>query len=290
MIQLEGISLSPGYASGVAVVYDYEIARRLELPHRAIMNTEVETECERLDDALEVSRLDLKQVEETALNDPRLVGSAALLSVHSEMASEIATLVKQYIGREFVNVEQALAAVIREFTNRLHTLDNPYFRQREQDVRDVGQRILRDLIGAAPWTNELLPVGSVIVARELLPSEALELTRSGVVAIVTERGGTSSHTAIVARSLRIPAIAGIANVTSRVQPGMRLLIDGASGSLVVEPSPLILEVVFTAPPPVATLSGAGTHSVPFQLSVWPAFKPVKLTDWRSPIPIFAFSA
>ena len=237
MLLLEGIPISPGYASGIAVVYDYEIERRLELPHRAITHSEIETECKRLDDALETSSQDLKRGEQSALNDPRLVDSAALLSVHSAMANEIAALVKQHIGREFVNVEQALDAVIRDFVKRLQILDNPYFRQREQDVRDVGQRMARDLAGSPPWTNEPLPPGSVIVAREILPSEALELAKSGVVAIVSEHGGTSSHTAIVARSLRIPAIAGITNVTSQVQPGMRLLVDGETGSLVIEPSP-----------------------------------------------------
>ena len=237
MSHLKGIPISPGYASGIAVVYDYEIQRTLELPHRAITHSEVEAECERLDDALETSRQDLKHVEQAALNDPRLVDSAALLSVHSAMANEIAALVKRHIGREFVNVEQALDAVIRDFVKRLQILDNPYFRQREQDVRDVGQRMARDLAGSPPWTNEPLPPGSVIVARELLPSEALELAKSGVVAIVSEHGGTSSHTAIVARSLGIPAITGIANITSQVHPGMRLLVDGETGCLVIEPSP-----------------------------------------------------
>ena len=237
MLLLEGIPISPGYVSGIAVVYNYEIERRLELPYRAIMHSEVETECKRLDDALETSSQDLKHVEQTALNDPRLVDSAALLSVHAAMANEIAALVKQHIARELVNVEQALDAVICDFVKRLRKLDNPYFRQREQDVRDVGQRMARDLAGSPPWTNEPLPTGSVIVAREVLPSEALELAKSGVVAIVSEHGGTSSHTAIVARSLRIPAITGITNITSQVQPGMRLLVDGETGSLVIEPSP-----------------------------------------------------
>ena len=237
MLLLEGIPISPGFVSGIAVVYDYEIERRLELPFRAITHSEVETEYQRLDDALETFSQDLKRVEQSALNDPRLFDSAALLSVHSAMAKEIAALVKQRIGREFVNVEQALDAVIRDFVKRLQILDNPFFRQREQDVRDIGQRMARDLAGSPPWTNEPLPKGSVIVSREILPSEALELAKSGVVAIVSDHGGTSSHTAIVARSLRIPAITGITNITSQVQPGMRLLVDGETGSLVIEPSP-----------------------------------------------------
>ena len=90
MLRLEGIPISPGYASGFAVVYDYEIERRLELPHRAISHSEVETECKRVDDALETSSQDLMHVEQTASRDPRLVDAAALLSVHAAMASEIA--------------------------------------------------------------------------------------------------------------------------------------------------------------------------------------------------------
>lgn len=237
MLQLEGIPISPGYASGIAVVYDYAIARRLELPRRAISHSEVETECTRLENALETSSRNLKAVEQTALHDLRLVDSAALLSVHRAMASEIAALVKQHIGREFVNVEQALDAVIRDYANRLQQLDNAYFRQREQDVRDVGRRMMRDFSGSTPWTDEPLPPDSVIVARELLPSEAVELAKSGVVAIVSEHGGNFSHTAIVARSLGVPAITGIPNVTSRIQPGSRLLVDGETGNVVIAPSP-----------------------------------------------------
>ncbi|MCA9216242.1 MAG: phosphoenolpyruvate--protein phosphotransferase [Planctomycetales bacterium] len=236
MTHLEGNPISPGYADGISVVCDYEIKRRIELSHRAISHSEVVTEYQRLDDALETSSNDLKRIEQTALNDPRLVDSAALLSVHAAMASEIAALVKQHIGRKLVNVEQALDAVIRDFVKRLQKIDSEYFRQREQDVRDVGQRMARDLASSTPWTDEPLPPGSVIVAREILPSEAIQLAKSGVVAIVSEHGGASSHTAIIARSLRIPAITGIANVTSQVQPGMRLLVDGETGSLAIEPS------------------------------------------------------
>jgi phosphotransferase system enzyme I (PtsI) len=236
MLLLEGIPISPGYASGIAAVYDYEIERRLELPRRAISHAEVESECKRLDDALEQSTQDLKIVEQTALSEPGLADSAALLSTHSAMANEIAALVKRHIGREFVNVEQALNLVIRDFVERLQRLDSAYFREREQDVRDVGRRMMRHLAGSPPWTNEALPPGSVIVARELLPSETVELAKAGVVAIVSEHGGKYSHTAIVARSLGIPAITGIPDVTLQIHPGMRLLVDGETGSVVIAPS------------------------------------------------------
>ena len=162
MLRLEGIPISPGYASGIAIIYDYEIERKLELPHRAISHLDVASECERLDKALEQSSQDITLVEQTALREPKLVDSAALLAVHSAMANEIATLVKQHVGREFVNVEQALDSVIRDWVERLQRLDNAYFREREQDVRDVGRRMMRHLAGSPPWTSKPLPPGSVI--------------------------------------------------------------------------------------------------------------------------------
>ena len=143
MMLLEGFPISPGYARGIAVVYDYEIERRLALPHRSISHLEVDSECTRLTDALKQSHEDLTLVERTALSEPKLVESARLLSAHSAMAKDIAALVTQHIGRELVNAEQALDAVIREFVARFERHDNIYFREREQDVRDVGRRMSR---------------------------------------------------------------------------------------------------------------------------------------------------
>jgi phosphotransferase system enzyme I (PtsI) len=195
----------------------------------------VQTECDRIDDALDRSQRELKIAEQTASGDPKLADTAALLSAHASMASEIAATVKKQIGCDLVNVEQALDSVIRDWISRLQKLDNEYLRQREQDVRDVGQRMTRNLAGVTPLSYELLPPGSVIVARELLPSEAVGLANSGVVAIVSQYGGKFSHTAIIARSLGIPAISGISSVTTQISSGAKLLVDGISGVVTIGP-------------------------------------------------------
>jgi phosphoenolpyruvate-protein phosphotransferase len=152
------------------------------------------------------------------------------------MAKEIALLVKQHVARELVNVEDALDSVICHFVERFQGLESAYIREREQDVRDVGQRMMRHLADSPTWTNQLLPAGSIIVARELLPSEAVELAKSGLAGIVSEHGGKFSHTAIVARSLGIPAVTGISNATSQIQSGIRLLVDGEAGNVLMAPS------------------------------------------------------
>lgn len=236
MTLVEGKPLSPGFACGTAVVYDCEVERTLAIPHRDILRSDVQTECDRIDVALEQSTCDLELVVQKLSDQTRASDAAALLSAHAAMAREIATTVKRQIGSDLVNVEQALESVICDWITRLQKLDNDYLRQREQDVRDVGQRITRNLSGVITWSPESLPPGSVIVARELLPSEAVALVGSGVVAIVTEDGSKLSHTAIVARSLGIPAVSGLADVTTRIPAGARLLVDGVSGSVTVEPS------------------------------------------------------
>ena len=150
MVRLEGNPLSPGFAGGVAVVYDYDVGRKLTLPHRAILQSDVQSECDRIDDALEQSKLDLKRVEQIANGESKLVDAAALLSAHAAMACEITASVKQQIECDLVSVEQALDSVIRDWVSRFQQLDNAYLRQREQDVRDVGQRMTRNLAGCYP--------------------------------------------------------------------------------------------------------------------------------------------
>lgn len=232
MIDLKGVPISFGYASGVAVIYDLEIEKRLELPQYSVTQSQAVSECDRLDDALQKSVVDLKALENKISNEPCLVGANGLMSAHMLMAEDIAKLVRQYIGSEFVNVEQALSEVIARLAAQFSKMQNQYFRQREQDVRDVGQRLMRHLGGIETSIGRVLPPDTIIVASELLPSEAVQLVKAGIAGIVSEYGGELSHTAILARSLGIPAVSGIPHVTSLIIPGTRLLVDGESGRVI----------------------------------------------------------
>jgi phosphoenolpyruvate-protein phosphotransferase len=237
MSLLKGIPVSPGYAEAIAVVYDFEVQRRFEVPRHDVPPSEIHHEYRRLDEAVAQSSRDLERAEEFARTEPGSGDAAAILSAHALLVREVAEKVQTHVRQELVNVEQALEAVINDLAGRLGRLKNAQFREREQDVRDVGRRMLRHLIGAPPWPPASLPAGSAVVARELLPSEAVELARSGLVAIVAEQGGKNSHTAILARSLGIPAVTGIAQVTARIKPGMHLLVDGCAGEVLINPSP-----------------------------------------------------
>ena len=233
---LKGIPVSPGYAEATAVVYDYEVYRRLDVPRRDVSPSEIHREYRRLEEAVEKSSQELEGGEAYVRSGSGLGDPAAILSAHSMLVREVAEKVKEHVRQEQVNVEQALEAVIDDLAGRLGQLKQAHFREREQDVRDVGRRMFRHLTGEPLWRPESLPPGSAVVARELLPSEAVELARSGLVAIVAEQGGKNSHTAILARSLGIPAVTGIPGVTAHIQPGMRLLVDGCAGQVWVNPS------------------------------------------------------
>lgn len=233
---MKGIPLSPGYAEGVAVVYDYEVQRRVEIPPRSVSPSETPDEHYRLQKAANESREELSRAEDSSRAELRSNDAAGLLAAQSMLVGDIAEKVHEYVHRELVNAEQALDAVVSELAERLGRLENAYLREREQDIRDVGRRMLRHLTGAPAWPPDWLPPGSVVVARELLPSEALALARSGLVAIVAEHGGPNSHTAILARSLGIPAVAGICQVPDCIQPGTRLLVNGRTGEVTTSPS------------------------------------------------------
>ena len=236
MHPLEGIAISPGYAEGVAVIYDYQTYDRMVFPDRDISPSEIGAEHGRLDDAVELSHRELQQAEQSASGPTGCTDASAVLAAHTHLVHDIAAHVKQYMSRELVNVEQSLDTVIGELVERICRLENVYLREREQDIRDVGRRMMRHLTGAAPFAQAILPAHTVIVARELLPSEAIELSQAGLVAIVTEQGGRDSHTAILARSLGIPAVTGLLAVTSQIRAGMHLLVDGASGKVTIAPS------------------------------------------------------
>ncbi|MCO8122319.1 phosphoenolpyruvate--protein phosphotransferase [Stieleria sp. TO1_6] len=240
MERMEGMALSTGLVSGVAVKLSYELQRTFSSSNAGeadlITKTDVQAECERMDLALERSKRDLDAFATIASDKPSLTAAVEMLSAHMTMASEIAASVKQRVSSDLVGVENALVSVISQWASRLQQIDSEYLREHEMDVRDVGQRMMRHLLGVSPNSDVDVPVGAIVVARELIPSDAIALAESGAVGIVTEFGGTLGHTAIIARSLGIPAVSGISNVTERIASGVTLLVDGESGTVIADPT------------------------------------------------------
>ena len=139
-----------------------------------------------------------------------------------------------HIDQQQVNAEWAVETTVKDIVASLESADNEYLRERAADVRDLGQRVLRHLSDDERRPLAYLPVGSIVVARELFPLELIEIDRAHLAAIVTERGGATGHAAILARALAIPAITGVADAVNVIPAGSELLVDGGSGVVTVD--------------------------------------------------------
>jgi len=162
---------------------------------------------------------------------------AEIFLAHQEILNDPLVLndIEGRIREHALNSHAAINQSITQFAGQLAESDNPYLREREQDIRDVGKRLARHVVEHSSERYSNLEKDSIIVAEELMPSDLVELDYGKLVGIVTSRSGATSHVAILARSLGIPAISGVNNATKLIKNGQRLLIDGDRSILVIDP-------------------------------------------------------
>ena len=230
---LQGIAASDGIA--IAKVYT------LTEPDLTVTKVTVgdsEKEVSRLDDALAASIKDVELIKETALKN---LGEeeAQVFDAHLMVLSdpELIGQVKDNITSNKVNAESALKEVTDMFISIFAGMeDNPYMQERAADIRDVSKRILAHLLGVKIPSPATIKDEVIIVAADLTPSDTAQLNRQYVKAFVTDIGGRTSHSAIMARSLEIPAIVGTKEVTSTAKDGDIIIVDGLTGDVFLNPS------------------------------------------------------
>ena len=230
---LQGIAASDGIA--IAKVYTLT---EPDLTVTKVTVEDSEKEVSRLDDALAASIKDVELIKETALKN---LGEeeAQVFDAHLMVLSdpELIGQVKDSITSNKVNAESALKEVTDMFISIFAGMeDNPYMQERAADIRDVSTRILAHLLGVKIPSPATIKDEVIIVAADLTPSDTAQLNRQYVKAFVTDIGGRTSHSAIMARSLEIPAIVGTKEVTSIAKDGDIIIVDGLSGEVFLNPS------------------------------------------------------
>src|SRR5690606_3012403 len=145
--------------------------------------------------------------------------------------------VETAIRSRSINAEAAVQAVVGDLVRGLEAVGDAYLASRGQDVREVGDRILRHLTATPYHAFSALAPGSIVVAEELSPADTALMDPRLVAGFATALGGADSHTAIMARSMGIPAVLGVPAASARVRPGVRLIVDGEAGRIVVDPDP-----------------------------------------------------
>ena len=234
-IQFEGAGVSSGSAFGkIHVVRDDldDVARYRISP------SQVPDEIGRFETALIQTRMQILEMQQRIAES---IGAkdAAIFDAHL-LVVEDRTLIDEVLRKletDLCNVEWVFQEVATRYAETLNKIDDPYLRERALDIQDVTKRVIRNLQGKAPKTFLGLSEPHILVAHNLTPSDTASMNRERVLGIVTDLGSRTSHTAIMARSLNIPAIVGLHDITAKLETGQHVLVDGTDGLLIVDPTP-----------------------------------------------------
>lgn len=245
MCTATGQGVVNGYAIGKAAVMG---AAALEVPHYYIDAATVFAECDRLNEAIQKARNDLLLIAQQLPADaPREI--EPLLEVHRLLLDDPLLREQSYelIKDRLYNAEWALTTQGQLLITQFEQMDDVYLRERSADIRQVIERVLLILTGQIAHSDALAirstpnDVGLIVVARDISPADMLRLRKGRFAAFLTDLGGPTSHTAIVARSMNIPAIVGLGDLRRLVRDGDMLIVDGFKGVVMINPSEQILQ-------------------------------------------------
>src|SRR5271170_6963028 len=230
----KGTPVSPGIAIGpLLLLYaDEHIIRK-----RRIRPEDVPGEIARFEAALLKTRQQI-QVIRNQLASAVGEADASIFDAHLLLLEDTSLIesVKEQLQGRLVNVDFAYEQVVRAFTRKMRELDDDYFRERAADFLDVSRRVLRNLQGKTEHELRELDAPAIVLAHDLAPSDTAGFDRKMVLGIATEAGSRTSHSAIMARSLNLPAVVGLKDVIAKFEPGVEVLIDGYQGLLIVNPT------------------------------------------------------
>ncbi|TFE00331.1 phosphoenolpyruvate--protein phosphotransferase [Jeotgalibacillus salarius] len=229
---LKGIAAS----SGIAIAKAY----RLVEPDLSFEQTKVEDagqEVQRFQEALQTSKNELEVIRDRAkveLGEDK----AAIFEAHLLVLSdpELVSPIEEKINQEQVNAEAALKETADMFVTMFEQMDNEYMKERAADIRDVTKRVLSHLLGVKVLNPSMISEEVVVIAEDLTPSDTAQLNREFVKGFTTNIGGRTSHSAIMARSMEIPAVVGTKEATETIENGDIIIVDGLNGEVHINPS------------------------------------------------------
>ena len=203
-----------------------------------IAPSQVPDEIGRFETALIQTRMQILEMQQRIAES---IGAkdAAIFDAHL-LVVEDRTLIDEVLRKletDLCNVEWVFQEVATRYAETLNKIDDPYLRERALDIQDVTKRVIRNLQGKAPKTFLALTEQHILVAHNLTPSDTASINRANVLGVATDLGSRTSHAAILARSLNIPAVVGLHDITTKLETGQRVLVDGSDGLLIVDPAP-----------------------------------------------------
>ena len=229
---IKGIAASPGISIAKAF--------RLQDPDLTVIQSRVSNPGEeiiRFEKAIDKSRKELTVIQDYATKelgeDKAEIFAAHLLILEDP---ELINPIKDKIANDRVNAEFALNEVAVMFVSMFENMENQYMKERAADIKDVTKRVLANILGVSISNPSMISEEVIIIAEDLTPSDTAQLNRKYAKGFTTDIGGRTSHSAIMARSLEIPAVVGTKTVTSTIENGMKVIIDGLDGKVIVNPN------------------------------------------------------
>jgi len=230
---LKGIPVSPGVATGKAFLFKTE---DLTVSKKSIAEEQLPFEITRFEEALITTRNEILDIQkriskEMGVEHAEIFNAHLLVLEDRTLIEEVVTKLKQ----EKCVVEYTFTQVLKHYVEVFSKMDDEYLRERISDINDVGKRILRNLMGKKKQTLENLKEEVIVVAYDLSPSDTASMHKKNVIAFITDIGGKTSHTAIMARALEIPAVVGLEIATKNIKSDDILIVDGTNGEIIVNP-------------------------------------------------------
>src|SRR3954462_12224825 len=233
--RIQGVGVSPGVARGT--LYVVEDDRDDVVKHR-IKAAQIPNEIGRFESALIQTRSQILEMQERIAQS---IGAkdAGIFDAHL-LVVEDRTLIDEVLRKlqtDLCNVEFVFQEVATNYANTLSEIDDPYLRERALDIQDVTKRVIRNLQGKAPKDFLSLAHPHILLPHNITPSDTATMNRQYVMGLATDLGSRTSHTAIMACSLNIPAVVGLHDASQRLESGREVLVDGYNGLLILDPTP-----------------------------------------------------
>jgi len=233
-IRFEGAGVSPGIARGTVHVVRDDLD---DVARYRIAPSQITDEIGRFEAALIQTRMQILEMQQRIAES---IGAkdAAIFDAHL-LVVEDRTLIDEVLRKletDLCNVEWVFQEVATSYAETLNKIDDPYLRERALDIQDVTKRVIRNLQGKAPKAFLGLSEPHILVAHNLTPSDTATMNKELVLGLATDLGSRTSHTAIMARSLNIPAVVGLHDITEKLESGQHVLLDGTNGSVIVDPT------------------------------------------------------
>src|SRR5215475_10183816 len=237
-VRFEGVGVSPGMACAKIHVVRDDLD---DVVRYRIASSQIPDEIGRFETALIQTRMQILEMQQRIAES---IGAkdAAIFDAHL-LVVEDRTLIDEVLRKlkaDLCNVEWAFQEVATRYADTLSKIDDPYLRERALDIQDVTKRVIRNLQGKAPKAFLSLREPHILVAHNLTPSDTASMSRESVLGIATDLGSRTSHAAILARSLNIPAVLGLHDITTKIETGQHVLLDGNDGWVIVNPAPQTL--------------------------------------------------